>query len=350
MRFIHLSILSFIFLSFIGCVSKKEKETIATVDSLVQVREFEKALNILTSAIHESPKSKPLQRRRITLFLKADRVDLAVAAYREFVQVISKGKSPSQDAILRDSLRDKDPMIRGNAARALSTLSDSDAFSSIAKLVKDPENEVRRSAVYALGDLKDDRAVEPLIEALKDSWWFVRSDAAQALGRLRDVKAVPPLFLLLEDPDAQVQHAATNALLTLVKENKPEEYLAQLKNSNPKHVEVATFSLATIRNRESLPQLLVYLSTGRAEIRPLAMRVIGQMQDSNTISVVRQGLQDKDPAVRHEAIIALVELQDTGSIETLKSMATKGGEDQVIRQLAARAADRLFKIVPTVKP
>ncbi|MES2308099.1 MAG: HEAT repeat domain-containing protein, partial [Verrucomicrobiota bacterium] len=197
--------LTFLIVTFVftGCVSKKEKETITTVNALVDVREFGKALDLLTRAIQDFPQSKVLHRRRILLFLKADRVDLSVAAYREFVRAISDGKTPKEDAVFRDAVYDKDPMIRGNAARALSNLNDGDAFSSIAKLAKDPENEVRRSAVYALGDLKDERAIDILIEALKDSWWFVRSDAAQALGRLRNPKAVPALFALLEDEDKQ---------------------------------------------------------------------------------------------------------------------------------------------------
>jgi HEAT repeat protein len=356
MRLIALLTALFVTMIFTGCVSKKDQETIRTVDALVEVKEFGKALDLLTRSIQETPKSKPLHRRRIILLLKADRVDLAIAAYHEFTRMISEGKTRAdgkaekEDAVFRDAVHDKDPTVRGNAARALSSLNDLDAFSAIAKLAKDPENEVRRSAVYALGDLKDERAVDILIEALKDSWWFVRSDAAQALGRLRDAKAVPPLFVLLEDADKQVQRSATNALTTLVREKKLDEYLVQLKSDKEDHVKVAAFALASVGNREAIPQLLLYVTRGTPDMRPLAMRAIGQVRDPNTISVVRQGLQDADAAVRHEAIIALVELQDVGSIELLKALANKAGEDQVIRQLAARAADRLIKSSASAAP
>ncbi|MES2308100.1 MAG: HEAT repeat domain-containing protein, partial [Verrucomicrobiota bacterium] len=134
-----------------------------------------------------------------------------------------------------------------------------------------------------------------------------------------------------------------NSLITLVREKKVDEYLTQLKSDKEEHVKVAAFALASVGNTEAIPQLLLYVTRGTPEMRPLAMRAIGQIRDPNTISVVRQGLQDSDAAVRHEAIIALVELQDMGSIDLLKALANKAGEDQVIRQLAARAAERLSK-------
>lgn len=343
-----LILVTFVFAFLIvGCVSKKDKEILAKVNTLAEAKEFGKALDILNEGIQVDSKSKTLHRERVLLLLKAGRVDMSIAAYRELVKVMSEGKTKvTHDSVLRDALRGKDHQVRGNAARALATLEDVDSYSSIAKLLKDPENEVRRSAVYALGDLKDKRAVTPLIGALADSWWFVRSDAAQALGKLRGTDAIEPLFNLLADEDNQVRHSATNALLTLVQEGGIEIYLAQLKSDKPLAVQVSTFALASVRNSEAIPQLLTYVTQGANEIRPIALRALGQMRDPKTISVVRQALQDPDPAVRHEAIIALLELGDVGSIEMVKSVANKSNEDPVIRKLAQRAIELLGRMVP----
>jgi HEAT repeat protein len=56
--------------------------------------------------------------------------------------------------------------------------------------LKDKDSLVRAQAADALGQIKDVRAIEPLIAALKDKDSLVRERAADALGQIKGARAV----------------------------------------------------------------------------------------------------------------------------------------------------------------
>jgi HEAT repeat protein len=63
--------------------------------------------------------------------------------------------------------------------------------------LKDKNWLVRKDAAVALGEIGDERAVEPLIQALKDESEWVPEKAAFALGKIGDKRAVEPLIRAL---------------------------------------------------------------------------------------------------------------------------------------------------------
>jgi HEAT repeat protein len=60
--------------------------------------------------------------------------------------------------------------------------------------------------------MKSKKAEEPLIRALKDEDPSVRKEAARALGEIKSKKAVEPLIQALTDNNCQVRLAAEYAL------------------------------------------------------------------------------------------------------------------------------------------
>lgn len=64
-------------------------------------------------------------------------------------------------------LTDENPIVRANAARALSPIKDPSATAPLVKLLDDPELNVRISAIRALGASKDAAAVAPLATRLE---------------------------------------------------------------------------------------------------------------------------------------------------------------------------------------
>jgi len=89
-------------------------------------------------------------------------------------------------------LKDKDPLVRMQAAYALGRIKDARAVGPLIGALKDENPIVRMQAADALGQTKDVHAVEPLMAALKDKDSLVRAQAADALGQIEEVRAVKP--------------------------------------------------------------------------------------------------------------------------------------------------------------
>lgn len=111
-------------------------------------------------------------------------------------------------------LNDKDPLIQRQAIEALGKIGDPRAAQPLIVVLNDEDREshVRMSAAEVLGQIGESSAVEPLVAALNDKHWDVRSHAAEALGRIKDPLAVEPLIGALKDQDATVRGNAAEAL------------------------------------------------------------------------------------------------------------------------------------------
>jgi len=89
----------------------------------------------------------------------------------------------------------------------------SDMVEKLIESLNDKEPPVRWEAAMKLGDLKDNRAVVPLISALlADAHPYVRRRAAFALGELHDMRATDALIKALHDEDSFVDRLASEAL------------------------------------------------------------------------------------------------------------------------------------------
>ena len=109
---------------------------------------------------------------------------------------------------LINALKDKDPIVRGDAAEVLGKIGDSRAVEPLIEALKDI---VQFIAIESLGKIGEP-AVEPLIKALKNKDTLIRSGAARALGKIRDKRAVEPLTEALKYGDIFVRSAAAEAL------------------------------------------------------------------------------------------------------------------------------------------
>ncbi len=85
---------------------------------------------------------------------------------------------------LIESLKDKDPSVRWEAAMELGDLKDNRAEIPLINALSDGHAYVRRRAAFALGELHDPRAIESLIEALHDADSFVSRLASEALEKI----------------------------------------------------------------------------------------------------------------------------------------------------------------------
>lgn len=131
------------------------------------------------------------------------------------------------DALAAAFPKEEDAGARANMAWALGAVGESSASGALAKAVKEGDPAVRLNAARALGDLgvPDGAAFSALSATLKDPDWTLRVTAAWALGVPRDKSkgAVPALARLLADESETVRAMAARALGRIGEDDKVAE-------------------------------------------------------------------------------------------------------------------------------
>ena len=87
-------------------------------------------------------------------------------------------------------LRSSNLNTRLAAVTKLAEFNRPDSVEPLLFALKDKEPEIRGAAAKALGHLQDKRVVEPLIKMLRDPVPLARAMAAEALGQLREPSAI----------------------------------------------------------------------------------------------------------------------------------------------------------------
>ena len=122
---------------------------------------------------------------------------------------------PAAGPALQTRLHDGDPRVRALAARLIGLLDWTPAAGDLVALLGDDDAATRVEAAASLGRLGTENATEPLLARLSDASPDARVAAAEALGRLGDPDSCAGLAAALEDPRHEVRAAAASALVAL---------------------------------------------------------------------------------------------------------------------------------------
>lgn len=127
---------------------------------------------------------------------------------------VEKNPAATRVAPLKALLADKDPLVRGEAARALGRSKAPAALEELSSGLANEDANVRWGSAEGLAELGDRRGVPALLKALGHAERNTRWKAAQALGDLKDARAVDPLIAAARsDKYRNVRLAAIEALL-----------------------------------------------------------------------------------------------------------------------------------------
>jgi hypothetical protein len=112
---------------------------------------------------------------------------------------------------------DKDPSVRGVAARALGKAVATKYLPALAQALSDPSPVVRCDVAIALEQVRGEEAVEPLRKAAaEDASVDVRCAASRALRNYPRAKVAGTLVYCLSDDAFDVRHAAHEVLVEMV--------------------------------------------------------------------------------------------------------------------------------------
>ena len=125
---------------------------------------------------------------------------------------------PVYQQLFLDNIKDEDAGVRAVAARAIANHGSPEQVPVILICLKDSEPLVRQEAARALQRLHNPIAVDPLIQVLdpeKETEVDVRAEAASALGQYAEPKVLQTLIASLDDPQLAVNRSTVDSLRTL---------------------------------------------------------------------------------------------------------------------------------------
>jgi HEAT repeat protein len=286
-------------------------------------------------------------------------------------------------------LHDSDPLVRAYAARAIGATGTADraAATALSQLLLDPDRRVSASAAEALKALLPDpqligdaalqalsedheqtldslietlvaggeRSVPILIEALeakKYRYW-----AALILAELGPVAApaLPALVRALQDERPEVK---LQALVALGEIGEPAQSALPairsfLTPETPLGLQyAAAFALANVGTAQSLPALAALTKSDDPFLKAIAVWGRARLDNSpatmhETVDVLVESLQSKDPRVRQVAARAIAELHPDRELLDEKLFAALADADPTVR---ANVADAIASLGPAAVP
>lgn len=268
------------------------------------------------------------------------------------------------DAVLEQiaALRDEDWAIRGEAAGLLGTFKDARAVVPLISLLRDQDRSVREAAIEALraigapaveavgaclteadlsvqesasailATIADRRVLTPLLQALSSNDWIVRMHAAKALGKVQSADAVEPLIPLLQDKVKAVREEAAAALAAigdaaipaLLKALQHADWLVRLH---------AVESLGKAKSKPAVEPLLSVLFNDRdLAVREDAVRALGEIGDPRAVEHLFTAM--REPGLRTLAVEALGRIGDSRAVPVLIGVLTATRPPEVTRTVA----------------
>jgi HEAT repeat protein len=226
---------------------------------------------------------------------------------------------PSTRALLVAATKDPDPGTRQAAlwGVSLGPLEDpADRTSYLIQLAEDPalDGLLRSDAIRALVSVKEDRVVETLIRVLERE---PRMPIALPEGTLTQPQIMELRRIQARDVAAWAAAAlgelrAKSALTLLLKtaEDPSDFFLRQMSIT----------SLIALGGQEAGPVFMRRLEDRLPENRVLAIMGLTQFADKAVIGSVLPRLNDQDPLVRAQAVVALATLGDATVRPTLETL------------------------------
>jgi HEAT repeat protein len=204
------------------------------------------------------------------------------------------------DAILQESLVDKNPDTRKQAVAALSLAATREPYlSRLIAILEDKDVEVRLAAVAGLSEMKNKAARTALHKTLEDEVPEVSFAAAKALWALRDPAGKRALMAVLEGENKtsssflskqkrealRMMHTPRTALLFAARQGAGFAPIPGLGGG-----------IASMQSILTDPAV-----SGRAA----AALLLGQQNDAATLQALKEALKEKDASLRAAAVHCL---------------------------------------------
>src|SRR5919108_2822265 len=212
---------------------------------------------------------------------------------------------------LAKALTNKDPSVRGSAARALGELNGPDAVQAIAERLDGQQEEAAIEAGAEALRAMNGRAAPILLQSLREVPDEEKPLYAALLGRLGKEQGLAPLLEGSHDADPSVRGSAAFALAMLETPEATERIIAVFKSDEDMDARgLAAMALGTRKLPGAYETLMAALDGDDALGRALGATCLGMLEDTRAVPRLQQLADlDDDERVRDSARSAVADLQ-----------------------------------------
>lgn len=195
---------------------------------------------------------------------------------------------------------------------------------------------------YLCGIFSISETKERLITLCNSSFGHTRQAVAFSLGKLGGEDAKNCLYKLLNDPYPDVRQQAVSSLSSLLtKDNFPYELAEDIFNKGEKDVLLSLLDLLNKTNALKEEHLIKALRSPYAEVREMAIKIIGITNRKEFVNELLMQLTDESDIVRLSVVEALGFIGNDSCVETLSKFLSH--EDIQIKKTAIES---IYKISP----
>jgi HEAT repeat protein len=180
-------------------------------------------------------------------------------------------------AKLKECLRSPDYLVFATAIRAALEMPELQVTKALAEALPSlrPDNQV--VVLRALGSRHQVEALPALNAAAHQGAASVRMEATRAIAAIAQPPAVPLLRALIDDPDRAVVQAALDGLAGVPGRDADSAALGLLDAAKPTQQLMGIELVGRRRITAAVPALIKLASDGEAEVRPAALRRVGDL-------------------------------------------------------------------------
>lgn len=232
--------------------------------------------------------------------------------------------------------------VRATAIEALGRLKDASLLPTFLSAIKtDQDRTVRLAAVWALDQLGAHASIACFVGALQDEDEMVYAAVVEALERRGGAAGMLIRKQLASDEDEMVQNAAMQSLEVLGKQIISLSLIPALTEGN---VEVRSQAIKVLYALGAYSPLQPLIRTLKSEDEMLRTKAIEALTlFSQCLSLQREDTQ-KDPAIRHAAVDALIFFGAKGSLQPLVDALKV--DERMVWSIVVEALTKLYEQMP----
>jgi HEAT repeat protein len=246
----------------------------------------------------------------------------AALVQKNIVWALGLIKNKSAVGPLMKRLETADPDLKREILLALKMIGDKQAVPVLNEiLLKDENPYVRLDAARALGGIDSTDSIFTLIKAMKtDKYWMVKGGCAGALGERGDNRAVYELKILLNidaGDDASWARDRAAWALSRIGMGGIEALVSSLGANGTSTRRRASWALIDIGD-PAIPYLLSALKEVSSYARKRAAMVLGWIGNKEAVSPLTWALSDNNQEVRRMAAWALGKIGEAKAVTALE--------------------------------